>query len=702
MDWIMKYYFDCLIGISLIAAFILGLRFFLGKKLSKGYLYGLWILIPVFMLLAPFVHIPAPAFFQEFHDSTKEQLEGEIRTIFIPAEERAEYEERMEIVSKEKYEARTESETEKVSPNAEVSDEGAERRTVEFDWKDVCNLIYLLMAGLFVAGVVSTNIKFEHKCRHNRIYLCETPNSKLPVYQLENISSPFLLCATVYVPEGMTEEEMRYAMLHEEGHFKHGDFFWVILRYLILVLFFYNPIIWFAFKFSGYDCELACDESVMRMIKKEEYTRYGSCLLDVIKKHKKVSERVLLSTNMKSEKKLIRARIENIVSAKKKNIVLMFAVAGILILVSGCALMDKTPEKGKNSSEEILEVIVEEDAETEQGSTTETVGKEPSAESATEQFEQGNGIIEYGDKVYCSVEHSEIIERDENSMHSRILEDACEIAFTIEEDALILNRSYAFLDPVISYAAKECIGKKVGDTIRVIREVDGKEYFYDFIISSENGVGDPAFEVSEKWEYQFAPAVIGEFFQTSDEEIDFACNEEEIEVGGFCVSGERKNYAKATASSELASVGEYTYHAWNLTSQVRSSVWSEGVPGYGIGEYIDYAQMYLGPGPERLVFEKLCIVNGYAETEEKWKANSRVKSMKVYYCNTYVGTITLEDTLKPQFVDLTPLQLSIGNGREAVFRFEIEEVYEGEKFDDTCLTGIELSYVMDEFPANDN
>ena len=58
--------------------------------------------------------------------------------------------------------------------------------------------------------------------------------------------------------------------------------------------------------------------------------------------------------------------------------------------------------------------------------------------------------------------------------------------------------------------------------------------------------------------------------------------------------------------------------------------------------------------------------------------------------------------MKPQFIDLTPLQLSIGNGREAVFRFEIEAVYEGEKFDDTCLTGIELSYVMDEFPANDN
>lgn len=702
MDWIMKYYFDCLIGISLIAAFILGLRFFLGKKLSKGYLYGLWILIPVFMLLAPFVHIPAPAFFQEFHDSTKEQLEGEIRTIFIPAEERAEYEERLEILSKEKYEARTESETETVSPDAEVTDKSADRLMVDFDWKDVCNLIYLLMAGLFVAGVVSTNIRFEHKCRHNRIYLCETPNSKLPVYQLENLSSPFLLCATVYVPEGMTEEEMRYAMLHEEGHFKHGDFFWVILRYLILVLFFYNPIIWFAFKFSGYDCELACDESVMRMIKKEEYTRYGSCLLDVIKKHKKVSERVLLSTNMKSEKKLIRARIENIVSVKKKNIVLMFATAGILILVSGCALMDQTTEKGENSSEEILEVIIKEDTETENGGATETIGEESSAEHVTQQNKQGNGKIAYGDKVYCSVEYYLILARNEKYTSHEIFEEDCEIAFTIEEDALVINRSYEFLEPVISYAAKECIGKKVGDTIQVIREVNRKEYVYDFIISSQNDEGDPAFEPSKNWDYQFAPAVIGEFFQTSDEEIDFACNEEELETGSFFVVGQRENYAKATASSELVSMGDYSYKAWNVTSQVRHNVWSEGVPGYGIGEYIDYAQMYFGPGPERLVFEKLCIVNGYAETEEKWKANSRVKSMKVYYCDMYVGTITLEDTMKPQFFDLTPLQLSIGNGREAVFRFEIEEVYKGEKFDDTCLTGIELSYVMDEFPANDN
>ena len=110
----------------------------------------------------------------------------------------------------------------------------------------------------------------------------------------------------------MTEEELRYAMIHEEGHFRHGDGFWVMIRYLIFAFFFFNPIIWLAHLYSGYDCELACDEFVMRNIETKDYRNYGSCLLDVIKKSKKVSERVLLSTNMKSEKRLIRARIENI------------------------------------------------------------------------------------------------------------------------------------------------------------------------------------------------------------------------------------------------------------------------------------------------------------------------------------------------------------------------------------------------------
>ena len=52
--------------------------------------------------------------------------------------------------------------------------------------------------------------------------------------------------------------------------------------------------------------------------------------------------------------------------------------------------------------------------------------------------------------------------------------------------------------------------------------------------------------------------------------------------------------------------------------------------------------------------------------------------------------------MKPQYIDLTPLQMKVGNGREAVFQFSIAEVYEGSKYDDTCITGIEIGFTVDE------
>ena len=57
-----------------------------------------------------------------------------------------------------------------------------------------------------------------------------------------------------------------------------------------------------------------------------------------------------------------------------------------------------------------------------------------------------------------------------------------------------------------------------------------------------------------------------------------------------------------------------------------------------------------------------------------------------------MGVIELEDTIDPQYVDIAPLQMKVGNGFDASFRFEITEVYEGSKYEDTCLTGIIIDF----------
>lgn len=149
----------------------------------------------------------------------------------------------------------------------------------------------------------------------------------------------------------------------------------------------------------------------------------------------------------------------------------------------------------------------------------------------------------------------------------------------------------------------------------------------------------------------------------------------------------------AKASSTLAPQGQFSYEASNIYNSDRSNAWIEGAEGYGIGEYIDITRSYKVADEEYGVsFQELCVVNGYAQTLEKWVANSRVKELKFSFNGRYIDTFHLEDSIRPQYFDLTKYNLRADSGAESVFRFEIASVYPGEKYADTAITGIEIAF----------
>lgn len=152
--------------------------------------------------------------------------------------------------------------------------------------------------------------------------------------------------------------------------------------------------------------------------------------------------------------------------------------------------------------------------------------------------------------------------------------------------------------------------------------------------------------------------------------------------------------ASVWATSFLEPIGEYVYDPANLSDGNRNTVWSEGVPGYGIGETIEMTRRFNWYHPSSQVFEyrTICIVNGYAQNETKWQNNSRVKTMTVRVNDILLLRLHLLDTIKPQYFDISQLGLSTLAGEEIGFRFTIEDVYPGDKYEDTCLTGIEIEF----------
>lgn len=145
-----------------------------------------------------------------------------------------------------------------------------------------------------------------------------------------------------------------------------------------------------------------------------------------------------------------------------------------------------------------------------------------------------------------------------------------------------------------------------------------------------------------------------------------------------------------TASSELKSTKEISYNANNIHDLNYKTAWVEGVPGYGIGEYVEY---HFPPENPRIT--EIIVVNGYVKSEQTWKDNSRVKKLKMYIDGKPFAILNLEDTRKEQIFHFDPIGNADRDDYEQLknkpwwtIKFEILEVYKGDKFDDTAITEI--------------
>jgi len=634
-------YIRCLLGVSFIAVAIMLVRKLAGSKMSRRFVYGMWLAVPIFMCVSPFVRLTLPESVTGAMAAVVSQMEY---TRSAETEESIENTNVQETVSAAEIAdvpATEQSETDISETNGmQVADTDLRMQEKSDVHKvsvvTILGVFYWSIVALLAAVVLWVNIRFVVHCRKQREYWCQSAG-KLAVYRLQGIFSPFLMGRCIYVPEGLEDDEFRYAVLHEEGHFKHGDALWVVVRYVILILYFYNPIIWLAFRYSGYDCELACDEEVMQSIQAKEKKAYGGCLLNTIEKRMGFANGVLLSTNMKSNKFLLRERIENIANGGKKSVLVMFVAAGLVVGVAGVSLMEETTE------------AAEEQVASQEKTMSDT-------EETVSDGENTSDIVAYGDDVQACLE-----------IWSRPVEET-EETYTIEENGREVELT-------VDESRPEFLGKCVGETVLLVEEFGGTEYKYFYTILGINEEAGMSYQLPEDWNYELE----------TTQEGSIQNNQEDWH-------GYRMFYVNADASSTLPPQGENGYSPTNLTVPASFCTWAEGAEGDGIGEYVEIRELYMGPGKDVLTFQQICIENGYAETPKKWQENNRVKSLKMYYGDVYMGTIALQDTINPQYIDLTPLQLTVQNGREACFRFEIAEVYEGSKYDDTCITTIAIDF----------
>ena len=99
----------------------------------------------------------------------------------------------------------------------------------------------------------------------------------------DEVKTPFILGVfrpVIYVPSSMSGKTLDLVICHETAHLRRRDHWWKPLGYLLLAVYWFNPLCWIAYILLCRDIETACDEKVIRDMDKDDRAAYSQALLD--------------------------------------------------------------------------------------------------------------------------------------------------------------------------------------------------------------------------------------------------------------------------------------------------------------------------------------------------------------------------------------------------------------------------------------
>lgn len=102
------------------------------------------------------------------------------------------------------------------------------------------------------------------------------------VWECDRIPSPFVLGVfrpNIYIPFRMEEQQQQYILAHECCHIRRLDPLWKMLAFVLLAVYWWNPLAWLAFFYMVRDMEMSCDEAVIAFFGNEIKKGYSESLL---------------------------------------------------------------------------------------------------------------------------------------------------------------------------------------------------------------------------------------------------------------------------------------------------------------------------------------------------------------------------------------------------------------------------------------
>ena len=190
-------------------------------------------------------------------------------------------------------------------------------------------LVYGFISYLRIRNKVAASLHVEEN-----IYLCDY------------INTPFVLGVVrprIYLPSALAEDDKTcFVIAHEKAHIKRRDHWWKPLGFLLLTVYWFNPVIWIAYILLCRDIELACDEHVIGHLEEKEKSSYSEALLacSIRTKNGDFHRRIITACPLAFGEVGVKKRVKEVLHYKKPAFWLLVVAVFSSIVVAVCFLTD--------------------------------------------------------------------------------------------------------------------------------------------------------------------------------------------------------------------------------------------------------------------------------------------------------------------------------------------------------------------------
>ncbi|MFK4312195.1 MULTISPECIES: M56 family metallopeptidase [unclassified Bacillus (in: firmicutes)] len=361
----LPHFFDWLIETSLMASilvgFILCIKVLFRNKLTPRWQYMLWIVLMIRLLL-PWSPDSSYSIYSLLSYSSSV---SEVIPKNMPSTE--------SIVNIEtNHTVELESNSETVTKNGEPEVNASAEQQTTFSLYKLA--LYVWLAGVIVLAVITfiTNrrlysyIKKQADITDEQVITvfnrCKQSMKMKKAVSLRlagKIASPTVF--SFFRPKVLlskkhmkvlNEQQLQYVFYHELAHIKRNDVAVNWIMYSLLLLNWFNPILWYAYFCMREDQELACDAYALTFIDKEEQIAYGHTIITLLEHY---SYQAPSLANLSRNKRTLKRRIVMIKKFQKKSYRLSLIGVIAIAAIASLSLFNARATEGKEKQKDKVE-----------------------------------------------------------------------------------------------------------------------------------------------------------------------------------------------------------------------------------------------------------------------------------------------------------------------------------------------------------